>query len=133
MSAADAEAEGDKVGIGGWLCIKKGVRRFFRMLVHAGDNNSLARIPQQKSKVDGLRRNSNPASNGHLSFAMPAGSDNAPTEAEVHKHFHRRVHSWHLPAAGNLVTHSLSIPSQPRFRQVQRADKLRRVKLDRFR
>ena len=57
----------------------------------------------------------------YLSFAMPAGSDNTPTEAGVNKLFST---AWPLslpPPCGLLVACSLSRPAGlPRLRQEER-------------
>ena len=54
LSAADAMAEGDTVGIGGWLCTKDGL--------HAGGQSPLATASQGSPAIHSLLRNSSPAS-----------------------------------------------------------------------
>ena len=97
LSAADAMAEGDTVGIGGWLCTKDGLRWFSEiwpmsevcnvwLQLHKDAQKYIAcfatlaqlALPQMAHSRLGHR---------YMSFAMPAGSDNTPTEAGVHKLF----------------------------------------------
>ena len=81
-SAADAMAEGDTVGIGGWLCNKDGLHWFSEIwsMKYIACFETLAQLALLQMARNGL---------GHkcLSLAMPAGSDNTPKEAGVNKLF----------------------------------------------
>ena len=144
MSAADAMTEGDTVGIGGWLCTKEGlhweiwsmqeVRAVWPQL--RKDAQKYIACFETLAQLALLQMAHARLGHRYLSFAMPAGSDNTPTEAGVNKLFStawplslflRLVASWsHAHSVALLVSHVSG-------KKNVWADELSRDNLDRFR
>ena len=103
LSAAEAMAEGDTVGIGGWLCAKDGLRWFSEIWSMSEVREVWPQLRKDVQKYIAcfetlaqlalLQMAHSRLGHKYLSFAMFAGSDNTPTEAGVNKLFST---SWPL-------------------------------------
>ena len=145
LSAADAMAEGDTVGIGGWLCTKDGLHWFSEIWsmqevralwpqLHKEAQRYIACF-ETLAQLALLQMAHSRLGHRYLSFAMPAGSDNTPTKAGVNKLFStawplslflRLVASWsHAHSVSLLVSHVSG-------KKNVWADELSRDRLERF-
>ena len=97
LAAADACAEENKVGIGGWVITPNAVTWFAEMwdiseLRHTWSfltkpSPSSIRIPQSTYHISG---------HSHLQVSVPTGTDSTATEAGLNKLFTTKWPLWHF-------------------------------------
>ena len=140
MSAADAMAEGDTVGIGGWLCTKDGLHWFSEVWSMQEVRSVWQQLRKDAQKYIAcfetlaqlalLQMAHARLGHRYMSFAMPAGSDNTPTEAGVNKLFST---AWPLSLFLRLVASWSRAHSVVSGKKNVWADELSRDNLHRFR